>query len=606
MKYKRISTFLKSDNELDDTGRLQRLLDESVVCNSIAIIDEELVVTSTIYLRGKRSVYNIEGTGFNTVINFRPSEDIPLFEIKNSKVMENSDEIIYNFEQFIEDSYIKNIRFKGNHKGCFSKFIVYRFTIFDRVYISHFNNIFVGGAFIYLSEIKNSKIEYIHENIFSNVRIIDSYIRRNYFTGNIQVDEDNRVYFPSVFSNISKISGTCIENNWIETFNTVFDRILGDTRIINNLFDYVIRIIERSENDIIFIGNIVANYSYESLEKYFKSFFNECIIRSDLVNKKYYLIYLMSGMKIMNNTFDGSTPVYYIYDEYSKNLLKDLLVSGNSYVGYSREYKLIFYTQYNNASISLNSENGRIEDVFFIKDLSDYTNNSIIEGINFSYNGIELVSEKIYTNTVSLKYKNGDFIGECKIVYYINSIIGNDRNDGFNISSAFKTIKAAILKVPAVISNSYIIKISGELEDNILNLSGISGAGTLIIQSSDINSINVDNVNIYGCNSNIIIKDISCKNITVENSGNVIIESCIINSMNINGILIRNSTATIRNTTFKCINRGITASYFSKVLSSDNNGNCQNSLVAEQCSIILKESNQPSGNIVVFSGGTVI
>ena len=606
MKYKLISTFLRNDNEADDTGRLQRLLDDCVTCDDISIIDEELIITNTIYLRGNKLVYNIEGTSFNTIIHFKPSTYIPLFEIMDSKVGINSEEIIYNYEQFIENSSIKNIRFKGNNKGYFSKFIVYRFTIFDRVYISHFNSVFVGGAFIYLSEIKNSKIEYIHENIFSNVRVIDSYIRHNYFTGNIQIDEEGSVYFPDLFSNKSKISGTCIENNWIETFNTVFDNILGGSRIINNLFDYVIRIVERSLGSITFCENIVTNYGYESIDKYFKHFSNECIIRSDIVNRKYYLIYLSSGMNISGNSFTGLTPVYYIISEYNKNSLGDLLISDNCYIGYNREYKLIFYNQYsNNSHVYLSSENGRIEDKFNIKNLSDYPDNSMIEGISFYYNGMELISEKVDPYTVSLRQIKGDFINSFSIIYYVNSINGNNQNDGFKESSAFKTIKAAILKIPAVISNIYIINITEEVLNETLTLINIAGSGSVVIQSSNSDNRYIKNINIQGC-SNITIKNVNCENINILNSNNIFIESSYISSSNMNGILIKNSTTVIRNTTFECSDRGITAAYFSKVISSNNNGNCKYSLVADQCSTIIKDSDQSSGSIITFKGSDII
>lgn len=68
--------------------------------------------------------------------------------------------------------------------------------------------------------------------------------------------------------------------------------------------------------------------------------------------------------------------------------------------------------------------------------------------------------------------------------YYVNASTGSDTNDGLSAEKALKTIGAAIAKVPQVINHIVNIIVADGLYDEVVNLAGYTGKGSMTVKST--------------------------------------------------------------------------------------------------------------------------
>lgn len=70
----------------------------------------------------------------------------------------------------------------------------------------------------------------------------------------------------------------------------------------------------------------------------------------------------------------------------------------------------------------------------------------------------------------------------ANITYYVNVATGNDGNDGLTSGTAFKTIQAAINKLPQIINHTVTINLAAGAYPENVSVSGFVGKGTLTIK----------------------------------------------------------------------------------------------------------------------------
>lgn len=69
--------------------------------------------------------------------------------------------------------------------------------------------------------------------------------------------------------------------------------------------------------------------------------------------------------------------------------------------------------------------------------------------------------------------------------YYVNAATGNDSNDGLTSGTAFKTIQAAINKLPQIVNHVITVTVAAGTYNETLNISGFMGGGQIIVNGAN-------------------------------------------------------------------------------------------------------------------------
>lgn len=216
---------------------------------------------------------------------------------------------------------------------------------------------------------------------------------------------------------------------------------------------------------------------------------------------------------------------------------------------------------------------------------------------NFAATIINLLSNKVDKTTAN-------------ITYYVDSITGNDSNDGFTILTAFKTIQYAISKIPQTINNNVEIKIAPSIYNEKILVDGFNGKGKLsLIGGANISSdYIVSEIMINNCSLPVYIQGLKADTtissaFNCSNTINIIFNYCSVDSISISeGFLFNNCFGTVSNCEVSNRFVGI-YSKSSIVFSSDNSGS-ENTygLLCQGGGSIGRNGTQPSWIITEMSG----
>lgn len=234
--------------------------------------------------------------------------------------------------------------------------------------------------------------------------------------------------------------------------------------------------------------------------------------------------------------------------------------------------------------------------------------------------GLLLILQSILANYL---ITSADFNGKpdqtmADITYYVDVANGSDSNDGLAAGTghAFKTIQAAINKLPQVINNTITINLAAGTYPEDVNIIGFLGGGYVFLLGDTIVSTNytVNSVTVDSCSNFIYIRGINAQTIiqegfTIRRCQAVRISYCnCITAASYTGILPSFSIVQIDHCTISNRLNGILADYGSSVLSDTNSGTGNTTgLNSMDASTIGKNSTQPGGTTAESStrGGTI-
>jgi hypothetical protein len=199
------------------------------------------------------------------------------------------------------------------------------------------------------------------------------------------------------------------------------------------------------------------------------------------------------------------------------------------------------------------------------------------------------------------------------ITLYVNAATGSDTNDGLTSGTAFKTIGAAIAKIPQIVNHVVTINLADGTYNEAIILNGIFGKGNIKIvgNSSNRNAVNVNNIYINNTIPYVHIEYLTFTKtngeaINTTGALSVGVYNCSIkDGSGYAGIKGVTSNITVGGTDIVNRQVAILASTGSRIQSSNNTGTGNGTgLYAEYTGLIGKYGTQPGGTTAeAYAGG---
>lgn len=199
------------------------------------------------------------------------------------------------------------------------------------------------------------------------------------------------------------------------------------------------------------------------------------------------------------------------------------------------------------------------------------------------------------------------------INYFVNTVTGNDTNDGLSAGAPLKTIQAAINKLPLIINHAVTITVAVGTSSEVVTTANFLGGGSINIlgDTTATDTRTVSSITVNGCKCRIIVRGMKCTTTTTDgfsaiDSSNVEFNACKIDAAaaSFQGVQFARSSGTVKNSVLANRNGAIVADEYSTVYADTNFGTGNViGLISRGASTIGKASaTQPTGATAEFQG----